>query len=667
MLSWGYDASPSFENAVKPFAESGYDFFVCPGVSCWFRILPVFDNAVGNIQNYVRDGAKYGALGMLLTSWDDDTSNFFSYNWHGVGWGAECSWNASKTTIEDFNRRIGAVLFGEKGDHFGQAIALLGKAEAVPGLESVSTPRFWRRDTAEFQVSREVERKCNKQLLDLVEPALKHLEAAKKEARFNKDLLDYFIFGAERLRLLATRSNALLDAAEAYEQAGYAVAEKKDAGPLLGQAAASLKQVREEHLRLRERCHALWVAEDRPYAMDWNLNAYTELAAYYDSLINRLGQAAATLKERKTLVPAKEVGLQIIEKAVRRTRPQTAVGDPLEPGAEWALVGFSKRLGLVLEGGGDARRDQPAELDLPLRSDMDNRAQLMELDQAGGQKPVLCQLQSVGERKRLVFLAPGDLPADGKRSFLLYFDPSGPGAELTSPSQASCRDAKGGMKWIENDQVRLLVAPEGAHIYRWEIKALNNLDVTQPGETQWFGFADVLDASRCAPNRIEVLADGPAVVRLKCTNDAGLEKTISLWAGVPWVEVTFNAPVSRFWCYDDAKLMGPGSATPGTYLFSNGDTGTIKGGQGRSGQWGAKYLPGGPLDAVLTPGEAPFHIVGPGGGDGGVGVEGGSAAHFVIYGGTCPESPKDCLERLCAALDYRAQPGIELYAVQERK
>ena len=36
------------------------------------------------------------------------------------------------TTPEQFNRRIGAVLFGEPGDHFGQAIELLGQTHRCP-------------------------------------------------------------------------------------------------------------------------------------------------------------------------------------------------------------------------------------------------------------------------------------------------------------------------------------------------------------------------------------------------------------------------------------------------------------------------------------------------------------------------------------------------------
>ncbi|NOX55707.1 MAG: family 20 glycosylhydrolase, partial [Planctomycetes bacterium] len=122
MLTWGYAPRESFEDQIVPFAKSGFEFFVCPGVSNWRRVLPHFRNSVVNIQNFVRDGAKHGALGMLNTSWDDDGENLNAPNWYGFAWGAECAWNASNTPVEEFNRRVGAVLFGEPGDHFGRAI-----------------------------------------------------------------------------------------------------------------------------------------------------------------------------------------------------------------------------------------------------------------------------------------------------------------------------------------------------------------------------------------------------------------------------------------------------------------------------------------------------------------------------------------------------------------
>ncbi len=102
MLTWGYGAAESFDNQIAPFTQSGYEFFVCPGISNWSRILPDFSVATQNIQNFVRDGAKHGALGMLNTEWEDDGEALQGYKWHGYAWGAECAWNASTTKLEDF-------------------------------------------------------------------------------------------------------------------------------------------------------------------------------------------------------------------------------------------------------------------------------------------------------------------------------------------------------------------------------------------------------------------------------------------------------------------------------------------------------------------------------------------------------------------------------------
>ena len=63
------------------------------------------------------------------------------------------------------------------------------------------------------------------------------------------------------------------------------------------------------------------------------------------------------------------------------------------------------------------------------------------------------------------------------------------------------------MRWIENDQVRLLLGPEGAHVYRWELKAAGNRDLTMPGESDWHGFSD-LHPHRGATYQLNCKAQG---------------------------------------------------------------------------------------------------------------------------------------------------------------
>jgi len=311
MLSWGYHPAESFESVITPFANSGYEFFVCPGVNCWSRILPDFNAAVINIHNYVRDGAKLGALGMLNTTWDDDGENLFHYNWHGIAWGAECAWSASATPIEDFNRRIGAVLFGEKGDHFGQAIELLGKAESLPGYGRMGDGRFWQGDFGDLPMDKKSALDQANALLQVVEPALMHLRAAQKDAKTNGDILDYFIFGADRMKLIADRQIGYLDAADDYEQAA---ANGGNAEASVQKAIKIVKSLRDRLVATKWQYRRLWFRENRPYALDWVMGRYDKYIGEYDKRIAKLQDALTAAREGRALPSAQDVGLGIVEK-----------------------------------------------------------------------------------------------------------------------------------------------------------------------------------------------------------------------------------------------------------------------------------------------------------------------------------------------------------------
>ncbi len=93
VISWGYHDAPSFDYAIKPFSDQGLNFWVAPGVSCWGVVFPNFSTARVNISNYIRDGYRLGATGVLNTTWDDDALDFFENNWYPLAWGAEKSWN----------------------------------------------------------------------------------------------------------------------------------------------------------------------------------------------------------------------------------------------------------------------------------------------------------------------------------------------------------------------------------------------------------------------------------------------------------------------------------------------------------------------------------------------------------------------------------------------
>jgi hypothetical protein len=360
MLTWGYHVADSFESQILPFAKSGYEFFVCPGVSNWNRILPEFEMATINIRNFVRDGAKHGTIGVLNTAWDDDGETLNAPNWHGFAWGAECSWNASTTTPEQFNRRIGAVLFGEKGDHFGQAVEQLKKASKLPGMRRLFNSRFWQLEIGQPTATVRGMRSEAEQLLAIVGPAFEHLEAVRAEASVNAELLDALIYNTKRVQLIGRRMLDGLAAAEAYRDACEGPAH--EAGPAIERAERLIRANAQAHRQLAEEFKTLWARENKPYGLDQVLGRYGELIGKYDALAAKLASAREALDAGKRIPWPAEVGLEMLETSVRRTRPHRGEAAPLKADEKWADESSSARLGLVVNAGKCDRTDLPIEL-----------------------------------------------------------------------------------------------------------------------------------------------------------------------------------------------------------------------------------------------------------------------------------------------------------------
>ena len=221
------------------------------------------------------------------------------YNWHGIAWGAECAWNASETSIEDFNRRIGAVLFAEKDDHFGQAIPLLAKTYKVIGLDGDADRRFWKFDDGMLPAVRDAARARAKNLLDVIDPALSQLQAARAEAKINTDKLDCVIMAAERIKLLATRIPDFIDATDLYEQAMNQSARPDEQTRLLEGAKRIVTRIRDEHIASREKFKAMWLNENKPYLLDVNLKKYDDLIGQYNSVLAGFDKASKAVEAKQ--------------------------------------------------------------------------------------------------------------------------------------------------------------------------------------------------------------------------------------------------------------------------------------------------------------------------------------------------------------------------------
>ncbi len=671
MLTWGYEPQNSFEAQILPFAQSGYDFFVCPGVNNWNRMLPDFAAATTNIRHFVRDGVKHRARGMINTAWDDDGETLNAPNWHGFAWGAECAWSGAQTTPELFNRRVGAVLFGEKGDHFGQAIEQLSEAFRLPGMQRCFDARFWALEFKQPCGSVRNARAEANRLLAIVQPALAHLQACREEAIDHAELLDAFIFAAQRLELIGRRTLDGVQAAEhyqsAYEQHGLAAAGQ------LEQARRLIEQDGRLHRAMAERFAELWRRENRPYALDVPMQRYQQVIAQYDDLATKLAAAQRSLEAGQPLPAPGEIGLELRELSRRPTRVHRVEVAPLQPEAPWMLPG-SHRLGLVLNPSAFDRMDVPIELLVPLPPEA-TRNGVRALACIADGKPIElpAQLDAAGDSGmyRLTTVVTGALPRDARVVIQVYLGLPAPAPDL--PNAVRTGSSGSDARWLSNDRVHLLLSPEGAHLYQWQMKDVGGRDATLPGETGYAGFADVGGEHRSTVHELTCTASGPALVRYACTSRLGLTKTISLFAGASWVEVTIDPPTTYYWDFDDPANFAAESPTPGEYLFSNGRSGKVgKLADGAAAQvrtadarWGVKYRAGEWALGMIVPEEPVGITIGPGGGWGGVGVEQNKpVAHVISYAGVLSGAPADLMNRLQHSLSFRDPPGVVLHALQ---
>ena len=281
VISWGYHPAESFDDAIVPFKNTGFDFMVAPGVSCWNEVWPNMSVAVVNISNYVRDGAKLGTMGVMNTAWDDDGENFFSYNWHGLLWGAECSWRparplSSEDAVHDrnerltlFNRSFDGLFYGV--DDVAAALFRYDTLRHVPVRGMLRDAGVWSSMlNADDGDTNEDARANNDRVVDEAKALIEHLNTLKQQANRNAQTLDYALFAARRV-LFTARKNLVRSALAHAVRSG----DNDEIMPVRGGLTYLLEQL---HL-LKAEYVGLWLRENRGWWLDRILEKYDRLGS----------------------------------------------------------------------------------------------------------------------------------------------------------------------------------------------------------------------------------------------------------------------------------------------------------------------------------------------------------------------------------------------------
>ena len=280
VISWGYDPRESFEEAILPFRKTGFEFMVAPGVNCWSEVWPDMGAAAVNISNYVRDGAKLGALGVMNTAWDDDGENFFDYNWHGLLWGAECSWNPARPlkgpeAAADREGRLGAfnaafddLLYGLSG--VSGTFFLFDSLRHSPVRGAVTDWAVWSSmlDLAAENTG-EKARSAGESLVRDAGVLQEKLASIGRSAPRNAGDIDFALFAARRMAFTGRK----VIARAALAQASSPGASPED----VSAAKAALIGLLNELHALKAEYVGLWQRENRTWWLDRVLDKYDRL------------------------------------------------------------------------------------------------------------------------------------------------------------------------------------------------------------------------------------------------------------------------------------------------------------------------------------------------------------------------------------------------------
>jgi len=307
-VPWAYDPRPNFDALLSPFKSAGLEMIVAPGASNWNRIFPDLDAALMNIRNLSRDGQKFGALGVLNTTWDDDGESLFAMTWPALVFGAACSWQAGESSIEAFQAKYDWAFYRNEDATFREALANLAKAHALlagQGLGGAFDDAFWMDPFTEAGARfTEKALPVAHELRLAAEHALASLYQNRAKAHAHAGTLDGLIFAAMRLDALGIKIQFASECSRFYRDAYENRTDRARVGRDLWEITGingRLEDLRDSTTRLRIAYADLWAKENRPYWLGNVLVRYDLLASLFQAKIQSLHAAQYLYHEQGAL------------------------------------------------------------------------------------------------------------------------------------------------------------------------------------------------------------------------------------------------------------------------------------------------------------------------------------------------------------------------------
>jgi hexosaminidase len=315
-VPWDYDAKPDYNAILKPYKDAGLPIMVAPGASDWNAIWPNLDVAYINIRNFVRDGQKVGAIGMLNTTWDDDGESLFDMTWPAMAFGASAGWQPGESSIEDFKNSYDWAFYRNPDNTFKDVLENLDRAHTAlknaGWEEGADDLLFW---TDPFTTTgAQFMQKTLPAARDIrlgAEHALESLFRNAAAAHANAGTLDDMIFAAWRLDTLGMKIQFTAEMNHFYWDAFQNQTDGDRVNHDLEEISAinaRLEDLRDATTRLRGLYERAWLRENRPYWLPNVLVRYDQMALQFQAKISAVRDAQRQYWKEKTLPPPQQFG-----------------------------------------------------------------------------------------------------------------------------------------------------------------------------------------------------------------------------------------------------------------------------------------------------------------------------------------------------------------------
>ncbi len=316
-VPWDYDPKPSYENIITPYTEAGLRVVVAPGAGNWGVIWPNLEGALVNIRNFVRDGQKHQAIGVLNTTWNDDGESLLDMTWPALIFGAAASWQPGESSIDDFKKSYDWAFYRNDDDDrtFAEVMENLDHSHTLLAgvkLDNVSHELFWSDPFSE--VGANLAAKALPVTHDLrvnAERAAESLVLNRAKAHLHPGTLDDMLFAAWHLDTLGLKIQFTSEISrfywDAYQNQTDKIRVQNDMDEIVD-INGRLESLRDSITQLRKMYAEGWARENNPYWLDNVLVRYDNLALEVQAKIVVVQEAQRQYGSTKTLPAPEQLG-----------------------------------------------------------------------------------------------------------------------------------------------------------------------------------------------------------------------------------------------------------------------------------------------------------------------------------------------------------------------